>query len=142
MPTPASPVRTNPAAKLYGPTAIFVATILFSPLVGGAMAAINWRRAGDPRKAKITLLLGVGALAVIVAIAALAPASWGALQRGSVIGGTMGAAMGFRNEQRVLFEAHKAGGGAKASPVLIFVIGIIVLAAVIAATLATADAGA
>jgi len=65
-----------------------------------------------------------------------APDSWESLQRGAMIGGTMGAAMGFRNEQRLLFDAHVAGGGRKASPLGPVLVGVLLVGAVLAATYA------
>jgi hypothetical protein len=47
----------------------------------------------------------------------------------------MGAAMAFRNEQRPLFESHIAAGGAKASPLVPVLVGI-VLGGVLAALFA------
>jgi hypothetical protein len=131
-----APPPTNPEAKLFGPQAIFAFTLLFTPLVGGAMAALNWSRVGDAARAKKTISLAIGAVVVMVAISFLLPDSMESVQRGATIGASMAVAMGLRNEQRPLLEAHLGAGGGKASLLAPALIGVALVAALIGALIA------
>lgn len=106
----------SPSARLFSPTVIAVHTVLFTPLVGGVLGAVNWRRLGERGKARNDLLLGVGATAVLVLVATLWPERWGdAVPRGGGIGLTVAMAMGLYRSHRPAFEAHLARGGGKAA---------------------------
>jgi len=119
--------------RLFGAPAIAAHTVLFTPLVGAGLAALNWRRLGDPRRANKTLLMGVGACALMVVLAALLPESWDAAARGGCIGVTIALAMALHKEQQPLVARHVEAGGALASWIPATVVGTLGLAAIVAA---------
>ncbi len=141
-----SPTKTRkkrakepPGYELFSPLAIVVITVLFTPLFGGFLVAANWRRAGEPDKARAASFLGMGAFVALVVIAVVL-ADWvpDAVARGGSIGATVALAMGWRREQRPLWDAHVAAGGARASallPALAGVVFVVVAVVVVAGAL-------
>ena len=67
--------RARPSYALYSPLAIVVHTVLFTPLVGALLVRENYRRLGDEKRARMSLLLGIGAM-VVLAIAAWLLERW------------------------------------------------------------------
>ncbi len=111
---PALPVNVD--ARLFTANAIGAHAVLFGPLVGGGMAAVNWARAGDVRRAQIGAAITVGVCAFLIGFGIFAPPEWDSLRRAVSIGGTAGFAMAVWQEQRALYAAHVAAGGKAGSP--------------------------
>ena len=59
--------------ELYSPAQVVLATFLGTPFAGMYLLSANRRRLGHARLATTTLLVGVVATAVLVAVAAAAP---------------------------------------------------------------------
>lgn len=97
--------------ELYSPAAIATHTLLFSPLIGGYLAAQNWRRLGEETRAKQTIGLAVGAVVTIVALGYFFPD----LPSGAFAGGSAALAMGWHREHKSFYVAHIDGGGGSAS---------------------------
>lgn len=90
------PTSRSPAAgpaggpPLHGPGLIAACTFLFSPVVGGAIAAVNHWRCGDSRRALGVVVLGIGLLGLATVLGAVLPDS---VARAAGIGLSVGAAM-------------------------------------------------
>lgn len=97
--------------RLYSPAAIAVHTFLFSPLIGGLLAALNWRRLGQESRARQTAMLGVGAVVALVALGYFFPD----LPGGAFAGGPAALAVIWHKEHKPHFEAHQAAGGESAA---------------------------
>jgi hypothetical protein len=142
MPSSVPPAPTalpsNPRSLLYSSTLIFALSILGSPLVGGILSAMNWKRVGAPSRANKSLALAGGAVVAMVLLGVFVPDSMPSLARGGSVGVTMAAAVGFRNEQRQLVEAHLAQGGKLASPWGPLLVTVAVIGALLAALVALA----
>lgn len=120
--------------KLFSPVAIAVHTFFFSPLVGGSMAAANWRRLGDTSRATKTLAISFASILVIGLVSAFAPESWHWIP-GAIGGATVAIAIGLKREQEAPFGSHVAAGGAKASPLLATLAGLLLVGLFVAALL-------
>ena len=106
---------SRPSYELFSPLAIFVHTILFTPLVGGLLVRANYDRLGDEKRAKRALLLGIGAIIVLAIVAWLLEKWIGNAAQGGVAGATGAMAMTWYREQKPLFEKHTGAGGRRAS---------------------------
>lgn len=62
-----------PAYKLYSDRAIALATFLGGPLVGGYLAAENFKQLGAPRKVRTAWIAGIAALVIILGGMILVP---------------------------------------------------------------------
>ena len=113
-PAPRDPIP--PDTKLYSPIAIGACTLLFSPLVGGLMAAVNHRRLGEEKEAKQTAMMAVGATAALMLIGALWPDDWGNAINGGLAGASGVLAVQWAQSTRNRYEEHQKNGGATASP--------------------------
>ena len=111
---PAMPV--NASAKLFTANAVGLHALLFGPLVGGGMAAANWARAGDVRRARLGAAIAVGVSVFMIGFGAFAPPAWESLKHAVTVGGTAGFTMVLWQEQRALWRAHADAGGKAASP--------------------------
>jgi hypothetical protein len=107
----AAPDAGRPAYKLYSPAQAVLAAFLGTPLAGMYLLSANRRRMGHARLATTTLLVGVVATAVLVAIAAAAPDQPG---RGLPLLTTL-AMWYYAKQDQPLFDAHVSGGGRKES---------------------------
>ena len=68
---PVNPASSQPVVKDTAPapfSSVLGMSILFTPLAGGLMAAINWRRFGKPSKGFQALLLGIFGLLLSIAV--------------------------------------------------------------------------
>ena len=137
---PAAPTPADATAepRLFSPGAIAAHTILFTPLVGGLMAARNWRRLGETKRARQTALLAVGAITAMVLLAVFWPERWGegAIQ-GGLGGVTIVLAMQLRKEQKPAFEAVRARGGKTAPFWPATLGGLVLIGLVLAASVAS-----
>ncbi|MGN6600802.1 MAG: hypothetical protein ACTHK8_00035 [Ginsengibacter sp.] len=64
----------QPVYKLYSDRAIYIGTFLGGPLVGGYMAAENFKQIGESEKVRSTWLISIAVFIVILAAAFLLPA--------------------------------------------------------------------
>lgn len=64
----------QPVYKLYSDRAIYIGTFLGGPLVGGYMAAENFKQLGQSEKVRTTWMISVAVFIVILAAAFLIPA--------------------------------------------------------------------
>ncbi len=62
-----------PSYPIYSPGQVAAATFLGSPIAGGWLLALNYKRLGEPRSARAALGLSVLALAALLAIAYVVP---------------------------------------------------------------------
>jgi hypothetical protein len=114
-----------PDFELFSARAIGWCTLLFSPLVGGLMAAANHRRLGDQAKARGTLALAVGAIVAFFLIGYFVDS---AAVNGAVGGGTGTLAWSWYREQKPLVAAHVGARGRLAKPWLPVLAGLLLLA--------------
>ena len=125
--------RADEASRaLYSPGAIIASTILFTPLLGGIMAARNWRRLDDRRRATLSLVTGLVATVVLVVLGLVLPDSMDAGVRGGSIGLAVVMGMQWRRELSAPYESHLKNGGQKASPLIPILIALGVIAAFVA----------
>jgi hypothetical protein len=120
-----------PTARLYSPLAVMLCGFFFGPVVGCGMAATNYARVGEARKAKQMWAVGIGCFLVILAIVAFFGDS-PTLVRGAQIGGTVGLASSLRIDQKRLVDPHVQAGGAIDPPLVPIVAGVAFVAAVFA----------
>jgi hypothetical protein len=66
-------LTSPPEFKLYKDRAIFAGTFLGGPLVAGYLAAENFKKLGDNKKATTSWIIGIAATIVILAAAFLIP---------------------------------------------------------------------
>jgi hypothetical protein len=135
---PAPSPGSHPAAdvRLFGPAAIAAHALLFSPLVGVALAAINHWRLRDRAALQRTLLAyGIPSVLVLVFMLA-APARFAGLMRLITFGWSISVATQLHREHSVLVERHLAAGGKKARwwLVTLVLLGLVVLASVAVVT--------
>lgn len=64
----------QPLFKLYKDKAIYIGTFLGGPIVGGYLAAENFKQLGQPEKAKMAWIISIGVCIFILAAAILLPA--------------------------------------------------------------------
>jgi TolA-binding protein len=126
--TPAPREAVPPETKLYSPIAIGACTFLFSPLVGGLMAAVNHRRLGEEKEAKQTAMIAVGATATLMVIGAIWPDDWGNAINGGIAGASGVLAVQWAQSTRNRYEEHTKNGGVTASPWPVVGGGVIFLA--------------
>lgn len=105
----------KPEYRLYSPLALVVHTFLFSPIVGGALAAINHKRLGDPRKARQTVVMAVASVVIAALVVGLLESVIGKSVNGAAAGLAGAMAVYFRTEHKPLFEAHLRAGGERQS---------------------------
>lgn len=129
--SPALPSPIPPETKLYSPIAIGACCFLFSPLIGGLMAAANHRRLGEEKEAKQTAMIAVGATAVLMLIGAFWPDDWGNAINGGLAGASGVLAVQWAQSTRNRYEEHKKNGGATASPWPVVAGGVVLLAALL-----------
>jgi hypothetical protein len=140
LPSPPVHPDTPPAIRLFGPEAIAAHTVLLTPLVGSAMAALNHRRLGNRGAARRTALAfaAPSALLLVAQVAASGPASQGLLRLAG-FAWTIAVARQLFLEHQVLFAKHAASGGQAARWYLVtlVVVGLVLvgLAAVFASEL-------
>ena len=124
---------------LYSPRAIIACTVLLTPALGGIMAARNWRRLNDRKRATLTLATGIVATVVLVAAGMLLPDSMSSVLRGGSIGVTVALGMQWRRDLTARYEAHLKGGGQTASPLVPVLIALAVVALFVVAIIFTVN---
>ena len=121
-PNPFAPPDSDRAAlpppshiRLYSPGALLGFSILLSPLVGGALAAINWTRLGEHRRARTTLLFCyLPTLAVGLASARLGDLHAVAFRSAALLL-SIGLGSWLRSSFIEPYQRHLEQGGAKGS---------------------------
>jgi hypothetical protein len=95
--------------RLYSHNQVMLATLLGSPIAGGALASLNWRRLGKEKEARQWLAMGAGFTVLVVALALVLPESvpGTGIAIGSVVGMRHAALVG----QGPAVAAHVAAGG-------------------------------
>ena len=126
QPVPSAPA---PAYKLYSPGQVGLASFLGTPLAGGFLAFQDWRRLGEPAKARHALLLAVGATGVGIALAFVLPDSVSRPLPGIV---AVSYWMAIKAELAARFEAHVKARGGKESGWKAAGVGLLGMAAVLA----------
>lgn len=96
-------VETGPLSPLYSPTIITLCTVLFTPVVGGAIVATNHWRVGDSTRAWQRALSGVAALVALSLFALVLPDS---VRTGASLGATVGTAFAFHRDATALRAKH------------------------------------
>ncbi len=114
----------NPSAVLYSPQAIFWHTILLTPFVGAFLVALNWSRLGDRRRGILSVMIGLGALILITAFGGLISPQ---ASLAGLVGGTIALAIGWFQEQKIVFNTHLLVGGSKAPSWPMTLVGVLVL---------------
>jgi len=111
-PTPAPPPLPPPDYKLYDSKSIILATFLGSPLAGGWLMALNYRRLGDLRTFRNCIILSFVGTIALIAIGALLPDKTPStpIAIGSII--AMGAIAKLQSEK---IDRHQRRGGQLAS---------------------------
>lgn len=102
----AAPSRSERPDLAWSPNQIFGISFLFGPVAGGVVAAINFRRIGQPQSAGACIALGVGAFAAFVVAAFLGGLSGQTLQLVGLVA-SVGSGALFQAMQREPFEAWK-----------------------------------
>jgi hypothetical protein len=112
-PTPGLPagVTVIPMYPMYSPGEITAATFFGGPIGGAWLLAINYRRLGEPRKARATIAIGVLALAALGGLGLLIESHTSSLGLASVVAMSVLA----RSLQSAAYERHIALGGPRAS---------------------------
>jgi tetratricopeptide (TPR) repeat protein len=108
----------------WGPTGIALITILFSPLPGGILHAINYARLGQPERKSLALSLNLITATIIFL------ASFYAERSTLGLAASITVAVYFYKSQDELFRRHRAAGGQRASlilPVILSLLGLITL---------------
>lgn len=112
----------NPSAELFTPQAVLWHTLLLTPIVGACLVALNWSRLGSPRRGALSVMIGLASLAAVTAFGAFVSVQ--AMVAG-LVGGTVALAVGWYQEQKVVFNTHLLVGGTKASSWPLTVAGIV-----------------
>src|SRR4051812_19404179 len=126
---------------MYSAGQIAAATFFGSTLGGGWLLARNYKRLGEPGKARTALLLSIAVTAVLIAIAALVPGPTSFIG----IGAIAGMAALARSVQGERFNRHLALGGPQASnwsavgigAASLGIVGAVVMAGAVGYALAT-----
>ncbi len=135
-----APPQTSPAAAttdtrevaLYSPIAVMICGAIFGPIVGCGMAATNYSRLGEAKKAQGLWVTGIVCFVVVAAVVVVfrdAPT----IVRGASIGGTVGLASSLRVDQKRIVDAHVQAGGRIDAPIVPVFASLLVLLLVLAA---------
>ncbi len=124
----------NPAAHLFSPQAVVLHTVVLTPVVGACLVAMNWSRLGDRRRGAMSVAVGLGALIIITAFGAVISSQ---ASVAGLVGGTVALAIGWYQEQKVVFNTHLLVGGDKAPSWPMSIAGVVFLG-VLAVTYLTA----
>jgi len=117
-------VNEHPVAApaAWSPTGIALITVLFSPLPGGILHALNYARLGRPELRRLTLAVNLLTTTLLFLVAFFADRPLRLLTWAASI---MIAAY-FYKSQESLFRGHRAAGGPRASLLLPGVLSIVV----------------
>jgi hypothetical protein len=116
--------------RLFGPEAIAAHTVLFTPMVGAVLAAINQRRLGNGRAAGHAVLAFALPSAALLVAQVFANDTLSGVLRLAGFAWTIAIARRLFMEHQVLFARHVAAGGRVARWYLatLVVVGVIVVA--------------
>lgn len=117
----------------WSPTGIALLTLVFSPVVGAVLHAIDYSRLGIPQRRRVALFSNLSTATLVL---------WSAARGSTGAGWRLGVALlpaaYFYKTQAGLFAAHRAGGGARAS---LWLPAILLIAATLAVGLLLAALG-
>lgn len=102
---------------LFSPIAVMLCGAIFGPIVGCGMAATNYARLGEAKKAQQLWATGIVLFLVIAGVVTFLGDS-PTLVRGASIGGTVGLASSLRVDQKRIVDAHVLAGGRIDSPIV------------------------
>jgi hypothetical protein len=131
--------ETQVTRGAWSPTGIAVLTLIFSPVLGGILHALNYPRLGRPGLRRFSLWRNLLAAALI-----FLPALLDLRLPGGQMMASLFCAAYFYKTQGFLFDAHRTAGGPKASlalPILLAVAAVVALAILLAAFVAVLPAG-
>jgi hypothetical protein len=97
---------------VYTPGQILLATLIGAPAAGAFLLSWNFKRFGEPRRAQLSPILGVGVTAFVIAMSVI-----GIARPGVNVWSVVPAALCYqiaRSMQGAKVRAHVALGGAKA----------------------------
>jgi len=107
----------------WSPTGIAIVSLLLSPIPGGVLHALNYRRLGAPARGRLALFSNLITGTVLLLFPSLPP--------GLRIAASLFLASYFYKTQEELFLAHRSVGGRKASLVVPVVLTIAVALALL-----------
>lgn len=114
----------SPGARLpWSPTGIALITLLFSPLPGGILHAMNYARLGQPERTRLALASNLITTTILFFVTFYAERSLRAVTWLAAI--TIAAY--FYKSQDELFRRHQSAGGQKASLLLPGTLSVVVL---------------
>lgn len=113
----------SPGARLpWSPTGIALITLLFSPLPGGILHAMNYARLGQPERTRLALASNLVTTTILFFVAFYAERSL----RAVIWLAAMVIATYFYKSQDKLFRRHRSAGGQKASLLLPGTLSVVV----------------
>ncbi len=136
-PNPFAPPQADSAprppgeVRLYSPGALLGFTILFSPLVGGALAAVNWSRLGEHARARTTLLLCYAPSLIFMVVAGRAAEKHIDILRLPALMLSIGLGSWLRSSFVEPYQKHLEVGGAKGSLLWAAVVSLALLCGLI-----------
>ena len=119
-------VPINPSVRLFGPMAVLMHSLLFTPLVGAIAVGLNWKRLGDSTRGALSAIGGLAAPLILLGL------GWSISPIAAIVGlvaGAIGLSFGWHREQSTLFESHFASGGTKAASWPLTLLGVVVVGA-------------
>ncbi|MEZ4288372.1 MAG: hypothetical protein R3A47_09565 [Polyangiales bacterium] len=119
----------DPNAKLYSAGAIATHTILFTPLVGAIGVFSNWKQLGRTSRGAVSAATGLVPVALITGFG-LSVSPLAAFV--GYLGSTVGVAIGWYIEQRVLTETHVQIDGPIRAPWVLTALGVLLVGALAA----------
>ncbi len=94
---PATSVGSNPGKLPWKPRVAGINGLIFGPVAAGLVAYVNFRRMGQPRKAKQILVGWIPAIVVLAAILLFIPVQ---ITHGAALGLGVGCMLAFTNLQK------------------------------------------
>ena len=132
--TTAPTTRAVPSIRLFDSTSVLIAAIFGSPLAGGALMALNYRRLGKPSSARRALLIGILVTAAAIFVGyKFTPPYW--ISSPIAIGLVLATKQAAEAYQGGTIAAHATSGGRLSSRWAALGIGILGCAAVYVAVL-------
>jgi hypothetical protein len=134
-PQPAADLAPPPAYRLHSPTAVAWASFLGTPVAGGIVLALNYRRWGQNGRAAAVITAGIATTVVLGWLVWMSPPSVPApvFVTPQVVGGYFVA----KWLQGRRFDAHIAGGGKKATIWIATGLGLALFAPILAVIVLT-----
>ncbi|HET9399737.1 MAG TPA: hypothetical protein VFO34_02200 [Candidatus Acidoferrales bacterium] len=130
-----APARSAPSIRLFDSTSVLMATLFGSPLAGGAVMALNYRRLGKPSSARWAFLIGILATAAAVFVGfKFTPPFW--ISTPIAVGLVLATKQVAETFQGGAIVAHATSGGMLSSRWAALGIGILGCATVYIAALA------